>query len=105
MFIKIAIIVLITQYIDAKNVTCNDLLREFADVEGRFAHCVITKSVPVTMCTDCEEAFNSVKLAYNRFKNHTNCTSMYFDKDRLNLVASTEAALSGLWTKAYCEGM
>ncbi|XP_065362295.1 osteopetrosis-associated transmembrane protein 1 [Calliphora vicina] len=81
--------------------SCDKLLKELANEQTLLLYCITTHSVPVTMCLNCVDYHNEVLKAYDLLA--ANCTSMYFDKDRINLVASTESVLTGLWTKAYCD--
>ncbi|KAI8121379.1 hypothetical protein FF38_07058 [Lucilia cuprina] len=101
MILKIIIICSLIYLVKAKNGTCPTYLRELANQQTLFIYCITTNSVPVTMCLKCKNAHDGVLHAYDLLS--ANCESMYFDKDRINLVASTEILLTGLWTKAYCD--
>ncbi|XP_037818610.1 osteopetrosis-associated transmembrane protein 1 [Lucilia sericata] len=101
MLFKIITICSIIYLANAKNQTCPTYLRELANQQTLFIYCITTNSVPVTMCLRCKNHHDGVLQAYDLLS--ANCENIYFDKDRINLVASTEMLLTGLWTKAYCD--
>uniref|UniRef100_A0A1I8PHB5 Uncharacterized protein n=1 Tax=Stomoxys calcitrans TaxID=35570 RepID=A0A1I8PHB5_STOCA len=82
---------------------CKKILAELGNAESNFAYCATTHSVPVEICNGCKKEYDSMKDIFVNFSNDVNCTSRYFDKDRVNLVTTTEESLSSLWTKAYCD--
>ena len=89
------------QFTDAS--TCDQYLRELSDVQSKFLQCVTKHSVPVTMCHGCKTQYDEVLHGYDVLASE--CNTTYFDKDRLNLVPSTETLLTSIWTKGYCDGM
>ncbi|XP_061389755.1 uncharacterized protein LOC133324945 [Musca vetustissima] len=102
--IKIAIICGILLSVAKSNADeCKKILKELANAEMIFAYCVTMHSVPVTICVGCREQYELMDANYTAFKDNSNCTAEYFDKDRVNLVAATEESLNKLWTKAYCD--
>lgn len=101
---KFFIIIGILCIAQSKADQCKKILRELANAEGLFSHCVTMHSVPVTICVGCKEAFKLMDENYTALKDTANCSAEYFDKDRVNLVAATEESLNKLWTKAYCDG-
>lgn len=100
MFFKVAIICSIICLTYATS--CHKLLGELGDEQMKLVYCITTNSVPVTMCIACSKQHEGVLQAYDILV--ANCLDLYFDKDRINLVTSAELALTGLWSKAYCDG-
>ncbi|XP_036336386.1 osteopetrosis-associated transmembrane protein 1 [Rhagoletis pomonella] len=86
----------------AENI-CQKYLRELAQNQSVFVQCSTKHSVPVSLCVGCEEPFTDMHLSYMALRNEKNCTDIYFDKDRINIVSTTQSILVGLWTKAYCD--
>ncbi|KAM7357564.1 osteopetrosis-associated transmembrane protein 1 isoform 2-T2 [Cochliomyia hominivorax] len=101
MLLKTIIICSFIFVVNGTNISCPHLLRRLANNQLLFIHCVTINSVPVSMCTSCREYHENVLMAYDILA--ANCSSMYFDNDRINLVASVESMLNGIWVKAYCE--
>uniref|UniRef100_A0A1L8EJ12 Putative osteopetrosis-associated transmembrane protein 1 n=1 Tax=Haematobia irritans TaxID=7368 RepID=A0A1L8EJ12_HAEIR len=88
----------------AKANYCKKLLGELGNAESNFSYCVTMNSVPVAICVGCKEQYESVQQKFANIRNpNNNCSSMYFDNDRVNLVTATKDSLTNLWTKAYCD--
>ncbi|XP_011195558.1 osteopetrosis-associated transmembrane protein 1 [Zeugodacus cucurbitae] len=86
----------------AENI-CQKYLRELAQKQSEFVRCSTMNSVPVSLCVGCEEPFTEMHVAYMTLREEQNCTDTFFDKDRINIVSTTQSILVGLWTKAYCD--
>lgn len=82
---------------------CTSLLKHLGITQSEFLRCVTDHSVPVRICNGCKKQYNDNLIAYDALAN--NCNTTYFDQDRINLVPSTETVLTGIWTKAFCDGM
>lgn len=83
---------------------CQKYLRELAQKQSEFVQCSTMHSVPVSLCVGCEEPFTEMHVAYMTLREEKNCTDIFFDKDRINIVSTTQSILVGLWRKAYCDG-
>lgn len=102
--ISALIIFLLTDisYTLAENI-CQKYLRELAQKQSEFVQCSTMHSVPVSLCVGCEEPFTEMHVAYMTLREEKNCTDIFFDKDRINIVSTTQSILVGLWRKAYCD--
>lgn len=83
---------------------CTKYLRELAQKQSAFVQCSTLHSVPVSLCIGCKDPFKEMQYAYSKMRDVQNCTETFFDKDRINIVSTTQSILTGLWTKAYCDG-
>lgn len=88
----------------AKNKSCEHLLGELGDGQSHFIYCATTKSVPVNLCIGCDIEFHNLSNDYNNLMADPNCSSIYLDSDRINIVATTQGILTNLWQKANCDG-
>ncbi|XP_054735386.1 osteopetrosis-associated transmembrane protein 1 [Anastrepha obliqua] len=86
----------------AENI-CLKYLRELAQNQSAFVQCSTLHSVPVNLCIGCKEQYTDMHATYMRLREEKNCTEKFFDKDRINIVSTTQSILAGLWTKAYCD--
>ncbi|XP_018787969.1 PREDICTED: osteopetrosis-associated transmembrane protein 1-like [Bactrocera latifrons] len=86
----------------AENI-CQKYLRELAKKQSDFVQCSTLHSVPVSLCVGCEEPFTEMHVAYMTLRQEQNCTDKFFDKDRINIVSTTQSILVGIWRKAYCD--
>ncbi|XP_037941818.1 osteopetrosis-associated transmembrane protein 1 [Teleopsis dalmanni] len=84
-----------------KNV-CVKLLHSLAAAQGEFVRCSTVHAVPVRLCLACELSYANTSKAYENLENEKNCTNKYFDKDRINIVLTTQSILIGLWDRAFC---
>ncbi|XP_014102988.3 osteopetrosis-associated transmembrane protein 1 [Bactrocera oleae] len=86
----------------AENI-CHKYLRDLAQKQSEFVQCSTMHSVPVRLCVGCEEPFTEMHVAYMNLRQEQNCTDTFFDKDRINIVSTTQSILRGIWRKAYCD--
>ncbi|XP_053956437.1 osteopetrosis-associated transmembrane protein 1 isoform X2 [Anastrepha ludens] len=86
----------------AENI-CLKYLRELAQNQSAFVQCSTLHSVPVNLCIGCKEQYTDMHATYMILREEKNCTEKFFDKDRINIVSTTQSILAGLWTKAYCD--
>lgn len=83
---------------------CQKYLRELAQKQSAFVQCSTLHSVPVSLCIGCKLQLSEMQDIYLHMREEKNCTETFFDKDRINIVSTTQSILTGLWTKAYCDG-
>ncbi|ALC42962.1 CG14969 [Drosophila busckii] len=88
--------------------TCKKLLAELADAQMWFVSCNTNHAVPVEpvcerLCFGCKDKYTEMDNKYNNLLKVENCTQMYVDIDRLNIVLTTQNTLKGLWERAFCE--
>ncbi|XP_011205864.2 osteopetrosis-associated transmembrane protein 1 [Bactrocera dorsalis] len=100
--IKITILLFVVHHALAENI-CDKYLRELAQKQSLFVQCSTLHSVPVSLCIGCKEQFTDMQVLYSHMREEKNCTEKFFDKDRINIVSTTQSILTGLWTKAYCD--
>ncbi|KAI9588649.1 osteopetrosis-associated transmembrane protein 1 [Glossina fuscipes] len=81
-----------------KEPSCPRLLVELGDFQKNLVTCVTHNSVPVKICSNCEDTYHNMTAQYKKL---SQC-SEYFDQDRLNLIPTTQNLLSSIWSKAYC---
>ncbi|XP_022225020.2 osteopetrosis-associated transmembrane protein 1 [Drosophila obscura] len=86
-----------------KNKTCKILVAELGDGQSKFVYCATTKSVPVRLCIGCELEYRNLTRYYDALLSSPNCSKIYLDSDRINVVPTTQGILTNLWQKASCE--
>ncbi|XP_011195561.2 osteopetrosis-associated transmembrane protein 1 [Zeugodacus cucurbitae] len=101
MLIKLVFLLLLVHQVLAN--ICDKYLRELAQKQSAFVQCSTLHAVPVRLCIGCEDPFSDMQGAYMVMREEKNCTEKFFDKDRINIVSTTQSILTGLWTKAYCD--
>ncbi|XP_039963260.1 osteopetrosis-associated transmembrane protein 1-like [Bactrocera tryoni] len=99
---KITLLLFVVHHVLAENI-CDKYLRELAQKQSAFVQCSTLHSVPVSLCIGCEMQFSEMQGLYLLMREEKNCTEKFFDKDRINIVSTTQSILTGLWTKAYCD--
>ncbi|XP_017071660.1 osteopetrosis-associated transmembrane protein 1 [Drosophila eugracilis] len=82
---------------------CEHLLKELGDAQSKFIYCATTKSVPVNLCIGCENLYRSLSKDYENLIANANCSKLYLNSDRINIVPTTQGILTSLWQKANCE--
>ncbi|XP_068142826.1 osteopetrosis-associated transmembrane protein 1 [Drosophila tropicalis] len=86
-----------------KNKSCGHLLRELADSQSKFVYCVTNHSVPVALCVGCKSLHANMYNAYQTLLSIKNCSNIYFNTDRINIVSTTQEVLTYMWNKANCD--
>lgn len=81
---------------------CPKKLSALTQFQVQFLQCITSHAVPVSMCIGCETQHTNMLEKYDTLV--ASCSDMYFDKDRINMIASAQSSLVSLWTKAYCDG-
>ncbi|XP_018787968.1 PREDICTED: osteopetrosis-associated transmembrane protein 1-like [Bactrocera latifrons] len=99
---KLIPLLFVVHHVLAENI-CNKYLRELAQKQSVFVQCSTLHSVPVRLCIGCQTQFTEMQDMYSLMRKEDNCTEKFFDKDRINIVSTTQSILTGLWTKAYCD--
>ncbi|XP_001352856.4 osteopetrosis-associated transmembrane protein 1 [Drosophila pseudoobscura] len=87
----------------AKNKSCSLLVGELGDGQSKFVYCATTKSVPVRLCIGCGPEYRILTSSYDALLSQENCSKIYLNSDRINVVATTQGILTNLWQKANCE--
>lgn len=85
---------------------CNKMLDRLADEQSHFILCSTRHAVPVDderFCVSCKKENDDMTQKYNDLMK--NCSKEYIDKDRMNIVLTTQSLLKELWNKAYCDSM
>jgi len=80
---------------------CKKEIDLYGESLREFTHCVIMNSVPVKLCSSCHIFYEHLNECYETLREK--CSDIYFDKDRINLVAATQMAFTSLWDKAFCD--
>ncbi|XP_060656442.1 osteopetrosis-associated transmembrane protein 1 [Drosophila nasuta] len=86
------------------SLNCTKDLHHLADKQMYFIICTTTHAVPVRderICGSCKSQNDEMVASYNGLMQ--NCSDLYKDVNRLNIVITTHELLEGLWNKAYCE--
>ncbi|EDW79499.1 uncharacterized protein Dwil_GK20510 [Drosophila willistoni] len=83
--------------------TCKHLVGELGDSQSKFVYCVTDHSVPVALCVDCEPLYANMKNAYQTLMSIENCSKIYSNADRINIVSTTQEVLTYMWNKANCD--
>ncbi|KAH8301869.1 hypothetical protein KR044_000079, partial [Drosophila immigrans] len=86
------------------SIKCNLLLHQLGDKQSRYVDCTTTHAIPVhdeRVCGSCKPQNDEMTEAYKVLMG--NCSDLYKDADRLNIVITTHQLLEGLWNKAHCE--
>ncbi|XP_017021127.1 osteopetrosis-associated transmembrane protein 1 [Drosophila kikkawai] len=83
--------------------SCKTLLGELGDGQMYFIYCATTKSVPVKICVGCDLEYHNLVGLYNNLMANENCSKLYLDSDRINIVPTTQGILTNLWEKANCD--
>ncbi|XP_034484290.1 osteopetrosis-associated transmembrane protein 1 [Drosophila innubila] len=86
--------------------SCKTLLHELANEQHNFVFCTTTHAIPDgdnRFCGSCEGEHNLMKTAFDLLMKNENCSKLYKDADRMNVVSTTQKLLDGLWDRAYCE--
>ncbi|BFF99559.1 osteopetrosis-associated transmembrane protein 1 [Drosophila madeirensis] len=86
-----------------KNKSCEHLVDRLGNCQSHFVYCATTKSVPVKLCVGCEPEYRNLTHSYDELLSNANCSKIYLDSDRINVVATTQGILTNLWQKASCE--
>ncbi|XP_017955490.1 osteopetrosis-associated transmembrane protein 1 [Drosophila navojoa] len=84
--------------------TCSNLLSELATAQMDFVYCNTKHALPVKderLCIGCKVRFDEMSTCYSDLMK--NCSKIYTDADRLNILTNTQSVLQGLWDRAYCE--
>ncbi|KAJ6645796.1 Osteopetrosis-associated transmembrane protein 1 [Pseudolycoriella hygida] len=81
---------------------CRELRIDFSNVSKTFLDCVIENSEPVTYCRKCVDSFSDVVIKYNLLVGNETCKSRYFDRDRLNILATVYSNAVVLWEAGSC---
>ncbi|XP_023168894.2 osteopetrosis-associated transmembrane protein 1 [Drosophila hydei] len=103
-FLLIIIVICITRPSLSKN--CDLFLRELANAQKDFIYCNTRFSLPVNeirLCNACKVTFDLMSTAYNNLMKFENCSKIYTDADRLNILTTTQSLMQGLWDRAYCD--
>lgn len=82
---------------------CPTALNKFSNSNGNFIECVLSKAVPVTLCTDCADKYLDAILLYTNVTGK-DCRSQFMDHDRLNAIESIYENSLDIWNKAFCDG-
>ncbi|CAD7004699.1 unnamed protein product [Ceratitis capitata] len=102
-FLEVFILILCTLPSALAENICDKYMRELAQKQSAFVQCSTLHSVPVRLCNGCESQYSEMQGIYFIMREEKNCTQKFFDKDRINIVSTTQAILTSLWAKAYCD--
>ncbi|EDW57116.1 osteopetrosis-associated transmembrane protein 1 isoform X1 [Drosophila virilis] len=102
------LIILYCTTLAAKSKTCDHLLRELANDQQNFVYCNTAHAVPAhpqdeRLCIACNQRYSNMASSYDTLMTNENCSKIYMDSDRMNIVFTTQNVLKGLWNRAYCE--
>ncbi|XP_064539392.1 osteopetrosis-associated transmembrane protein 1 [Drosophila montana] len=92
----------------AQSKNCVDLLRELANAQQHFVYCNTRHAVPdhpkdERLCIACNQKYSEMASSYDTLMKNENCSKIYMDSDRMNIVFTTQNVLKGLWNRASCE--
>uniref|UniRef100_U5ER95 Osteopetrosis-associated transmembrane protein 1 n=1 Tax=Corethrella appendiculata TaxID=1370023 RepID=U5ER95_9DIPT len=100
------VIALNLNFIDGKNGTCKELLRQIKQDATLLLSCMLnhTYITPViTVCEHCVGNKVNFKLYYDSFINDANCKQEFINADRLNVIQTIYDQNIFVWNKGNCD--
>lgn len=88
-----------------KKSECEKRLGIFSSIQEEYVQCAIKYAQPVHLCVNCASKYINATQAYEILAHDyhgTDCSSHFFDLDRLNIINSMYLQGKSIWDKAHC---